>query len=102
MARMTAFVVGAVAIAVAILLGPSQRRVPCRSGFRGCCVGESAGDRSLAVLEAVQYERRCRRLGDRSCGINHFDLNRTEDEVVIRSFPWRIPAFEHSSWISGA
>ena len=55
-ARVSAFVVGAVAITVAILLGPTAN-VAFLVGFGICCrgLGQPPGDRSLDILAQIQH-----------------------------------------------
>ena len=62
-ARVTAFVVGAVAIGIAILLGGRERRLPGRTRFCRGGFGEPACNRALTLLEALQYHRRGARAG---------------------------------------
>ncbi len=65
-ARITAFVVGAVAILIAIVLRPDrERRFPCRARLRRCGVGQFAGHRLLTFLETLQHDGRGRWLRHR-------------------------------------
>ena len=57
-ARITAVVIGIVAILGGILAIGPEHRLPGRAGLRGRRVGEPADDPLLAVLEAVQHPRR--------------------------------------------
>ena len=72
-ARIAAFVVGAISILLAILLADGQRGVPGRPGLRGRRLGQPAGDRVLDLLAALQHRRRGRRTRHRPARLARLD-----------------------------
>ena len=78
-ARITAFVVGAIAIGVAILLGKDANvAFLVALAFAVAASANLAGDRAVAFLETLQYHRRGLRAGDGSGRVARADHSQPE------------------------
>ena len=109
-ARITAFVVGAVAIGIAILLGKDANvAFLVALAFAVAASANLAGHRAFAFLEAIQHHRRRRRAGRRARRFARSDHDQSQHHEsrsadcrrvrraisfnARRFFRWRIPAF---------